>query len=197
MSADWQIAALLQWLVDDGENDNDESLQVLGLRNRASLFHPPSRIPGRDLGATMKSGPGQAGPYLLRATKANAVPLLLCRWNLDIEPKELRLRLALFYSDQHGDAVAVGYRYETPDENEDHRMHHVQPINSLHGPSGKLLPGLSPSTPDWGPTMPLAANGPLSLTVCAIISLYGKQEVIPRMRSAIGGVFEAGMKRIA
>ena len=66
----------------------------------------------------------------------------------------------------------VGYRYETPEDGDNHDYYHVQPCRSM-GSRGETVPQALP-IPQRNPTWPMAATSSLELLLCLVVSIYGK-----------------------
>lgn len=121
---------------------------------------------------------------------AEFVPVLSLKYHLDGERKEIRLRVMLYSFDNNaGRLYGVGFRLESPesesqvrdnaeDEDEDeeesgsHDFYHAQLIRSLRG-------GLPVESLDWlpctQPSFPVTADCPVTLTICLLLTLYGKR----------------------
>ena len=65
----------------------------------------------------------------------------------------------------------LGYRYETPENGNNHDYYHVQPCRSM-GSKDKEADVALPLS-NRNPTWPLTADDPVELLVCAFVSLYG------------------------
>lgn len=121
---------------------------------------------------------GTIGPVLLPATGLLTVPALHASWNQTPPSDEMRLRVGLFASAPDGTLVATGYRFETPeaDDEHDHHLHHAQPISALSRPRGQRLPGLASGGPEQEPTFPLPAQDADGLVACLLLALYGRKK---------------------
>jgi hypothetical protein len=127
-------------------------------------------------------------PPLERNAEFVPVLSLKCYWSE--ERKDIRQRVMFYSFDEINEKLyGVGFRLESPhsdnqeedqdqdDENEReegtgrHDFYHAQLIRSLKT-------GLSAENPDWlpckQPSFPLVANCPVTLTICLLLTLYGK-----------------------
>jgi hypothetical protein len=195
-----EVIELLTWLVEDGlaadaENDPVQTVRCWAAEHFAPLQASAERFQ-RQLSHQQR---GTAGPFVLRATASDCVPYLRCMWDFDTDPVALRLRVALCYqhpSDQPRELRAVGYRYETPESAGRHSMHHVQPIRSLAGATGKELPGLFRYTLDDAPTFPLAASDAAGVVGCMLVSLYGLDTVAAYAAGELASSLPGSISRI-
>ena len=72
-----------------------------------------------------------------------------------------------------GRIVFLGFRYETPEEGDNHNFFHAQPCRSMGERDLPVVQAL-PVT-ERNPTWPLVASTALDLLLCLVISLYGKR----------------------
>jgi hypothetical protein len=185
-----EIADVLRWLTSDGlvEDPDEVAAGVVRSDVAARLGYFDAKT--EDLPRRMKEPKGEAGPFLLRAVR-DTVPVLRLRWDWTESSPVLRLRLAMFFAgegDPGRELLAVGYRLETPESTPDHAMHHIQPISSLDGAGGELLPGISQKWPEDVPTFPLAASSALELVICLVASVYGAFTVRDRINGQLGQI---------
>jgi hypothetical protein len=195
-----QVAhVVLEWLVQRGQSREDERAAIATLRTDVATFLTPADWQIAQLPALRRESTGSAGPFLLPPVDdAIALPALKFSWDFAAATPELRLRVALFFPGSQGEAgepklLAVGYRYETPERGKRHRIHHVQAIASLDGPSGRPLPGARKHAPEQVPTLPLAAHDPLGLAACLVVSLYG-MKLIDEMNGTLGGILQPSVR---
>lgn len=111
----------------------------------------------------------------------SAVAGLWCRWNFDRElPKcgfyygvwSAKPRFPLVEPpDEDLFTAFVGYRFETPEEGDNHNFYHSQPCRGM----GKKEDALEHALPisHHVPTWPLAAKSSLELLLCLVTSTYG------------------------
>ena len=69
----------------------------------------------------------------------------------------------------------VGFRYETPGCGGNHNYYHAQPCRTLAKDGPVIVEALPIS--DRNPTWPLAAESPLELLLCFVMSLYGREGI--------------------
>ncbi|CAO3417860.1 hypothetical protein [Azospirillum doebereinerae] len=65
----------------------------------------------------------------------------------------------------------TGYRFETPEEDDNHNYYHAQPCRSMGRKDDEIDVALPVS--NRIPTWPIAAAGALELLLCLVTSLYG------------------------
>lgn len=73
------------------------------------------------------------------------------------------------YSASGGQSTFFGYRFECPEQSEEHRFHHVQPINAF-GHGGALASGIQ-WYPGRYPAFPVAAEDQAELVVTIFASI--------------------------
>lgn len=114
------------------------------------------------------------------------IPVLSFSYDFHRSHPEFRLRLALFLFDEldkKDKLRAVGYRFESPEGEGIHHFYHAQIIRAFKKNTEQWrLPG-----PDWLPTkqpaFALDACSPVTLIVCLLISIYGR-DFIAELRHA-------------
>ena len=114
------------------------------------------------------------------AKEENTAWALWCRWDFAGDSAKCgfylgtwwrtRMRTLCTGSCEEGIAF-VGYRYETPEQGNNHNYFHVQPCRSM-GDRDQKVPQALPAH-ERNPTWPLAANTALDLLLCVVTSLYG------------------------
>lgn len=67
--------------------------------------------------------------------------------------------------------VFLGFRYETPEEGDNHNYFHAQPCRNMGGREAPVVHALPVG--ERNPTWPLAAASALELLLCLFTSLYG------------------------
>lgn len=78
----------------------------------------------------------------------------------------------------------LGFRYETPEEGDNHNYYHAQPCRSMADRRAPIAEALA--IPDRHPTFPLAANSSVELLLCLVTSIYGMSG-LNRLKSNISG----------
>ncbi len=120
--------------------------------------------------------------YIVPPTKeTSAAAALWCRWDFDLALPKCAFYFGIWSQKptyQAEDArteskhtAFVGFRYETPEEGENHDYCHAQPCRSMGARDDPIMHALPLST--RYPTFPLAAESSLELLLCLIVSLYG------------------------
>ena len=115
------------------------------------------------------------------ARERAAVSALWCRWDFDSAlPKcgfyfgtwtREQRRLVEVGEGEPRQVVFLGFRYETPEEGDNHNYFHAQPCRSMGGRDAPVVQALP--VPERNPTLPLAACSALELLLCLVVSLYG------------------------
>lgn len=70
----------------------------------------------------------------------------------------------------------VGYRFETPEDGDNHNFYHAQPCRSMGDKDDPIEHAIPISQRD--PTWPLAARNALELLLCLVTSLYGMKGLV-------------------
>jgi hypothetical protein len=70
----------------------------------------------------------------------------------------------------------VGYRFETPEDGDNHNFYHAQPCRSM-GDKDDLIDHAIPIS-HRDPTWPIAAGSALELLLCLVTSLYGMKGLV-------------------
>lgn len=117
------------------------------------------------------------------AKEDTAVAALWCRWDYEKPLPRCGFYFGLwsaqpaFPKPTEGVGAAerhiafIGYRFETPEEDDNHNYYHAQPCRSMGRKDDEIdvaLP-ISYRMPTW----PIAATGALELLLCLVTSLYG------------------------
>ena len=115
-----------------------------------------------------------------------------CRWNYEKVLPKCGFYYGLWsaqpgfppvdMADQAKHPAFVGYRFETPEQGDNHNFYHAQPCRSMGALDDPVEHGLPISERD--PTWPLAASNALELLLCLVTSLYGMSG-LARLRDAI------------
>lgn len=111
----------------------------------------------------------------------SAVAALWCRWDFSDSVAKCGFFLGMWSrpagalgsaeNTANRQPVFLGFRFETPEQNNTHNFYHVQPCRSMVGGGSSLTESLPIS--ERNPTWPLAAKSALELLLCLVISLYG------------------------
>ncbi len=90
---------------------------------------------------------------------------------IDSEKRKTSFRISLYRNDNDNRPIFVGFRFETPSEgSEKHRYFHAQPIESdLYG-----IVKWREESPGTVPCIPVSAKNPVTLFLCLVLSLYGR-----------------------
>lgn len=115
------------------------------------------------------------------AKDPTAVAGIWCRWNYDKGLPRCGFYYGLWSAqpafpltapdDDARHPAFVGYRFETPEDGDNHNFYHAQPCRSMGAKDDPVEHGLPISVRD--PTWPLAAGNALELLLCVVTSLYG------------------------
>ena len=112
----------------------------------------------------------------------SAVSALWCRWDFSGVAAKCGFYLGTWWRAHKaamnavacgGRVVFLGFRYETPEEGDNHDYFHAQPCRSMGDrdlPVVQALP-ITERNPSW----PLAARTPLDLLLCLVASMYGRR----------------------
>lgn len=192
--------AVLRTLIEQARDAATESDEVQFVRASVEdelIRHPPEV--DEALNRLQHNETGDVGPLFLPATE-HCVPVFKCSWGFADAADVLKLRVLLYRLPPHGAGdllVAAGFRYETPDQDpeEDHHLHHVQPIVSLDGASGPPAAGVHVHTMVEQPTIPLPARNSTGLLVCLLMSLYGRRAVKDRA-NRMGQTLNAAIREV-
>lgn len=130
----------------------------------------------------------------------SAVAALWCRWNFDVALPRCTFYFGIWSekpsfptvdANQGNKHTAfVGFRYETPEEGDNHDYYHAQPCQSMGSQENSILHALP--LPQRYPTFPLAAESPLELLLCLVVSLYGVNGLSEMQAQVLG---ERGMQK--
>lgn len=115
------------------------------------------------------------------AKDPSAVAGVWCRWDYEKTPPRCGFYFGLWSAqppfpkaDPPSDDLHtgfVGYRFETPEDGDNHNFYHAQPCRSLGAKDDPIEHAIPISQRD--PTFPLAAGNALELLLCLVTSLYG------------------------
>lgn len=127
------------------------------------------------------------------------VPILSLQCDLNHSPApRFCLRLGLFLLDNSGELQSIGYRFETPEDGDESRHHyyHAQLIRSFPNDSPGWCLNCREWLPDTQPAFALDANGPVTLLLCLLVSLYdlhGVDQILRQVdfRNHLAPYFEA------
>lgn len=131
--------------------------------------------------------------YLLPPPKEDAaVAAIWCRWDYDRalprcgyyfgmwSPQRPFPRPEVANEDRH--IAFVGYRFETPEDDENHNYYHAQPCRSMGRKDDEIESALPIS--NRMPTWPVAATSALELLLCLVTAIYG-MDGTRRLRDAL------------
>jgi hypothetical protein len=108
--------------------------------------------------------------------EGDGLPIPILTFEYDFAPQipEVSFQMGVFAMNGAGKLSAVGYRFETPEGGGMHNYYHAQPVETLLRNGRYKLPCpdlLSASCP----TFVLNAANVLTLLLCLIVSVYGRQ----------------------
>lgn len=111
------------------------------------------------------------------------LPLLSFTFDLDSDPAQCRIYVALFHTSDRGTLEAIGFRCETPEgASGHHSFFHMQLITAMgEGGGGESLP-VGCWVPTGVPAFPLDALSVVQLFAACLVSLYGPNEVLNLLR---------------
>ena len=122
----------------------------------------------------------------------SSVAAMWCRWNFDLEVPSCGFHFGIWVARRTypGSSVPdvettigfVGFRYETPEEGDNHNYYHAQPSRSL-GTRDNSYSHALPISHRY-PTFPLAATSSLDLLLCLVTSIHGMRG-LRRLRSRV------------
>ena len=128
------------------------------------------------------------------AKDPSAVAAIWCHWDFDLvvprcgfyfgiwsAGRKLPLREA---SEQHEHPTFLGFRYETPEDGDNHNYYHAQPCRSMAARQKPIEEALA--IPDRHPTFPVAAKSSVELLLCLVTSIYGMRG-LNRLKSSMSG----------
>lgn len=115
------------------------------------------------------------------AKDPSAIAGIWCRWNYDKALPRCGFYYGLWSAqppfpppaedDGTRHPAFVGYRFETPEDGDNHNFYHAQPCRSMGAKDDPIEHSLPISVRD--PTWPLAAGNALELLLCVVTALYG------------------------
>ena len=97
----------------------------------------------------------------------NAPTILWCRWDRRDRGCAFWYYLGMWLTH----AQFVGFRFEMPERGSNHNFYHCQPCRAI-GRRANVINGALP-IPVGNPTWPLAAESPVDLLLCAVVSIHG------------------------
>lgn len=114
--------------------------------------------------------------------EAGSVAALWCRWDYDRELPRCGFYFGLWSSerpfptpkdgaDEAKHVAFIGYRFETPEDGDNHNFYHAQPCRSMGRKDDEVEVALPVSS--RMPTWPIAASSALELLLCLLAALYG------------------------
>lgn len=121
----------------------------------------------------------------------SAVAALWCRWDFNADLPRCGFYFGIWSAQRgfpnpnsgHKHPAFTGFRYETPEDGDNHDYYHAQPCRSMGGDEEVrcALP-ISPRVP----TFPLAAQSSLELLLCLVTSVYGMAG-LKKLQSKVSG----------
>ncbi|MBX3001991.1 MAG: hypothetical protein KF893_25930 [Caldilineaceae bacterium] len=115
------------------------------------------------------------------------IPVLTIKYDFGGHEQEIRLRLAFFCIDENGDIKASGFRFEAPEDTDGlHNYFHVQAITGFDKDTPKYQLPCEKWIPVKQPALCFDANGPVSLVVGMLVSLYGFNYIKELMNKGFG-----------
>ena len=115
--------------------------------------------------------------WSLRDPKDSPV-LLWCKWDITNAKCNIWFQIGIWLKE----GEFVGFRFEMPEEGDNHNYFHVQPSQNLGYKDTKILKPIN--VPTRNPTVPLTANSALDLLLCLVVSLYGMKGLTELRESA-------------
>lgn len=120
------------------------------------------------------------------AKDPSAVAGVWCRWDFDKSPPRCGFYYGMWSAQppfpktdppsQERHTGFVGYRFETPEDGDNHNFYHAQPCRSMGAKDDPIDHAIPISQRD--PTWPLAARSALELLLCLVTSLYGMKGLV-------------------
>jgi hypothetical protein len=115
------------------------------------------------------------------ATDPSAVAGVWCRWDFETTPPSCGFYYGVWSAQppfpkadpesKERHTAFVGYRFETPEDGDNHNFYHAQPCRSMGAKDDPIEHALPISNRD--PTWPIAAENALELLLCLVTALYG------------------------
>lgn len=108
------------------------------------------------------------------------VPVLSLQYDLNRSPApKFCFQLLLFLLDSKENLQAIGYRFETPEGEDEGRHHyyHAQLIRTFQNDSPGWCANCRAWLPETQPAFALDARSPVTLLLCLLVSLYDLQGV--------------------
>ena len=112
--------------------------------------------------------------------EVEAVLGLWLSWNFDGNPIEFRLFIGQ-WAKIGAKKKFIGFRFETPEQGEEHDYFHCQPCRNL---GDKIPIDEAADISENFPTIPLNASNIVELTLCAIMATMGRK----RARKFVQGI---------
>ena len=115
------------------------------------------------------------------ATETSSVAAIWCHWDFDVQIPKCGFYFGIWSArpafpppDPTADTkhtAFVGFRYETPEDGDNHNFYHAQPCRSMAAGQRPIAESLP--IPSRYPTFPLAAKTSVDLLLCLVTSIYG------------------------
>ena len=102
-----------------------------------------------------------------------ALKAIWLRWDFTAKPIEFRLFLGQ-WAEINGQKAFIAFRFEAPESGAQHNYYHCQPCRNLG--DREPVPGAALISEHF-PTIPLYASNIVELTVCALLSSMGHEEL--------------------
>jgi hypothetical protein len=102
-----------------------------------------------------------------------AVLGLRLRWDFDVNPLVFRIFLGQ-WSEVDGTKTFVAFRFEAPEEGDEHNYFHCQPCRNFG--DKEMVPNAALVSQKF-PTIPLNASNIVELTVCALMASMGHKKM--------------------
>lgn len=121
----------------------------------------------------------------------SAVAALWCRWDFDVDLSRCGFYFGIWSTrpafptpnSGHKHPAFTGFRYETPEDGDNHDYYHAQPCRSMGDTDVVCALPISPRIP----TFPLAAqSSSLKLLLCLFTSVYGMVD-LKKLQSKVSG----------
>jgi hypothetical protein len=185
---------LLTWLADEGNarRAGSQSSDVIATQSDMAVLYP--RISDAALPGLLNVGQATVdlrphgwiyGPETsLRVASPELVPAVTVRWEWTRAAPSIHIMVVLLIAGTTSTAGldATAFRFESGHRGRTHNYDHVQPTLRVSLSRSAALPGTRTPLNESLPAFPLDSIGPVGVTMCVLLSLYG-QEVISRMLS--------------
>lgn len=180
---------LLAWFDEQGKSGRAAQQSSAVVETQSAMAIPYPQISDTSLSRQLNYGQGEvelAGwiygretGHLGSSSRPEIVPAIRASWSWAGENPRIQLILALVVAgeDAQSGLNATAFRFETGDEGTAHDYHHAQPTTRLEH-RGAYLGGVRVPLHESVPAFPLDADGPVGIVMCALLSLYGRDEIV-------------------